>query len=191
MQDEGNPNYLKDETTLNVLWFVLRVFSTSVVVFWRHGFGEQFLGPAAVAVLIAVPAWVCVFPAEAPEPMLVFLAAYFGMVLVARASTLRRWWRGIACHSRYNGTPYLCALLPYLDELHVKLWIEPPLTVLLGLALQFDSPPLSAWLCWGGACLFIEEAVGGFWQYRHQQRRTDLLIENGLHAPPQRSPFLR
>jgi hypothetical protein len=191
MQEQNEGYQLSDQATQNFLWFVMRVFSTSIVVFLRRDFGEQFLGPAAVAVLLAVPAWVCVFPNNAPDPMLWFLAAYFLMVLVARASTLRRWWQGIPSHSHYNGTPRLCAVLPRVPESCIKRWIEPPLTMLLGLALQLDFPPLSAWLFWGGACLFIEEATYGFWQYRTEQRRTDLLIENGLQTAARRSPFLK
>lgn len=190
MRDEADSPYLKDETLHNVLWFVLKMFSASVVVFWRHGFGEQFLGPSAAAVLIAIPAWTCVFPMHSPEPLLVFLAAYFAMVLVARFSTLRRWWRGVPTHSQYTGASRLAALLPCVAERHIKLWIEPTLTMLLGLALHLDYPPLSSWLFWGGACLFIEDATYGFWNYRTEQRRTDLLIENGLGRAQRRSPFL-
>jgi hypothetical protein len=146
-------------------------------VFLRRDFGEHFLGIPGALVLLVVPLFAGCFPQHDLRPIMVFLAAYFAMCVVARIGILRRKWRGVHWHSQYSGTPRLLSLLPSVDEAIIKRWIEPPLVILSGLMIVSWNDPLGSLLFWAGCALAVAEHMNGMWDRHQMIRMADAYLE--------------
>jgi hypothetical protein len=80
-------------------------------------------------------------------PILWFLVAYFGMLVVVRVATVsRRLRHGATEHSYYSGRPLLMRLNKRSDERSTTLAAEPLLVGLTGLVVQEMNAPLGTFL---------------------------------------------
>jgi hypothetical protein len=177
----NNEGYMPPEEQNKVMngfiWVIVRAFATSVTVFLRHNFGEAYLGPQAVAVLLIIPLFAGSFPGHDQVPILYFLGAYLCMCLYSRLCVLRRWWQGIRYHSQYSGTPWLLGVISTFSEPIVKTWIEPPLTILLGYCLLDWNDPLGSWIFYSGIALWIIELQSAWNSYQDLRGMRDSYLE--------------
>lgn len=191
MSNEPPQNSNDQDAGANFLIQVtIRSFARSVAVFLRKDLGSEYLGVAGVAALLIIPLFAGIFPRAEAGPLLWFLAAYFGMVLVARVGMFRRYWRGEHIYSFYSGTPRLATLLPFLPEWFLKVWVEPPLVFFIGVNVATYNNPLGSYLVWAGLALFICEVQVAFEDSQRTRRMRDARIEQ-LHTREQVERFGR
>lgn len=165
-------------------WITLiaSVGSVSLEVFLRRGFGSRYLHTQAALAVLLILFWPLFFPDRDLAPMFWFLLAYLFMCARARAARLAKWLRGREdnTHSRYNGRPWLCSLMPSTPELAIKGKIEPTLALCTGIVISGLNEPLGCYLVFAGLCMGINFSV---LQARDRARMLDLrdsLIEQQL-----------
>jgi hypothetical protein len=169
-----------DSTTAgaNLLLFVCWSWATSVEVFLHKNFGSRYLGFQALAVFFLVPFFGLAFEQYDLVPLVLFLPAYFLMLVIARIGVLRRRWRGEECHSMYTGWPRLLKPTDKIPELKAKRLIEPLIVSGLGFILtQVGEVPLGAYLVGAGICLAITVNIDLSLAQMRAQRMHDAVIE--------------
>ncbi|HEY1685904.1 MAG TPA: hypothetical protein VGG19_14160 [Tepidisphaeraceae bacterium] len=118
----------------------------TVEVFLHSDFGCYYVG-CGVGGLIAMFLFLAfLFPQQNPYPMFIFMGVYairWGFVGIR---AFIQYWRGKELlHSRYNGHPYLCRLLPEWKEVNVK-YVEAIIALAGSYGLHFLYRPLGYYL---------------------------------------------
>lgn len=131
-----------------------RSLALSVEVFLHRGFGSGYVGCGLAAFLLMfLVGKLC--PEQDVRPLTVFAGLYGVLWLIATINVLIRWWRGMEkVHSRYNGRPHLCRLLPRWKEMNVK-HVESLLVILLGYGIHHLNQPLGDYLIIAGVFVFL------------------------------------
>jgi hypothetical protein len=131
-----------------------RSLALSVEVFLHRAFGSGYVGCGPLALLLMFLS-AKVFPDQDVRPLTVFAGFYGVLWLIATINVLIRWWRGMErVHSRYNGRPHLCRLLPRWKEMNVK-HVESLLVILLGYGIHHLNRPLGDYLILAGVFVFL------------------------------------
>lgn len=176
------PNIADDmRTGMNLIWFVSRVWATSLEVFIRAGVGARYPGIHGALVMIFMPAFLLGWPRSDPQPLLMFLATYFAMCVWQRMTV---WARSPAEraseHSFYNGYPVVCRMNSTLTEARAKQLVEPILAVGIGYCTSLWNPPLGWYLVGGGICLWLSHAMCS------RLRSEELLdVQDSMHEQKQ------
>jgi hypothetical protein len=114
-------------------------------VFLHRGFGSRYTSCGFLGVLLILffTMW---FPPQTVLPMEWFALAYGACWLVAVVNAAIRYWLGLdKMHSRYNGYPHLCRLLPTWKESSVK-YLEAWGAILVGFGVHHLNQPLGDYL---------------------------------------------
>jgi hypothetical protein len=165
----GSPNSFR--TAGGVVATLCKTAGAPVETILHRNFGPRHFGVPAAAAILLIPFWSVFWPHDDCRPLLGFLLAYLVMCLFARLGIFWRGLRGRHAHSRYNGTPRICRLLPRLDEVQIKLYVEPVLVFLAGVLLLAITPPLGSFLMFSAFGLFASVAMVEAYQ---RQRTMDL-----------------
>lgn len=141
--------------SMNLLLFVCRAFATSAEVFLHRAPGDRYLGWNAAAVLLLVPLFGAFWQGYDVRLLMGFLPAYMVMCIVARVQALQCRRRGERCHSFYTGWPRLMGPKSKLNEIRVKRFDEPLVTLLAGWVIRQADAPLGTYLMICGISLFV------------------------------------
>jgi hypothetical protein len=171
--------------TANVMLFVVRVWATSIEVFIRRGMGRRYLGLHAAAVLLLVPLYCLFWELYDVRPMVWFLEAYVGMLLVSRISRLRRGKED--CHSYYDGFPRMLKSEHWECEVRFKRINEPLLVGCLGAGIVVVSQPLGWYVIIGAIALAIQSEVWEQWEAARAMDIHDAMLEQSFLAKRLRS----
>ncbi|MFO0942068.1 MAG: hypothetical protein U0930_15120 [Pirellulales bacterium] len=167
-----------------LLLFVLRIWATSVEVFLHRDMGSRYLGFNAVGVFFLVPIyWSFKWPHHNVEPMLLFLLAYLAMVLVTRASVLRRAVSGEICHSFYNGFPRLLAQnATEREEAVAKRYAEPITLIGFGYLTATLCEPLGWYVMIAGVSMLVLGILSNLSTQMQVTNLRDAMIEQRYMA---------
>ncbi len=131
-----------------------RSLALSVEAFLHKGFGSGYVGCGLAAFLVMF-LFAKFFPDQDVHPLGVFAGIYGVLWLIAVFNVLIRWWHGTQrVHSRYNGRPHLCRLLPGWKEMNVK-HLEALLVIFLGYGIHHLNRALGAYLILAGVFTFL------------------------------------
>jgi hypothetical protein len=165
------------QSVLGWVVFISRIGAASVEVFLHWGFGQRYFGVQALLVLLLVPLWSSCWPQHDMRPMMTFLGAYAAMLLLARAGTLCRWFRGTLPHSYYSGAPWIGYLVPWLPEHVVKRFVEPAALFAVGLHVADVDEPLGKYLVFAAGCLLVSASLSHLWLRQRSLDVRDAMIE--------------
>lgn len=160
-----------------ILMFAAESLATTVEVFLHTRFGVLYFGPAAVAGLAAIPAWILFWPGHDPSGLIVLWLGYVLMAARARAESARLAARGDLEHSRYAGRPRLSRLFPHAREQKLKEVHEPLLVIGVGLALLEFNAPLATYLVAAGVGLAAAATTRAAIQRARVRELNDAWIE--------------
>jgi hypothetical protein len=168
----GGPSMPDFRSAANIFALILFILAVSTEVFLRKGFGPRYFGLQSALAALAIPFFTIFFPHDDPRPLMWFLMAYLGMCLLCRIGTMACTARGLHCHSRYNGRPLLCRVLPWMSEVAIKRSVEPAVVLVAGLLIAEWNLPLGSYLMLSAfglaATAFLIEA-------HERQRSMDML----------------
>jgi hypothetical protein len=178
MEQEQQSQPLPDRAAiLGWLLLISRIGAVTVEVFLHKGFGRRYIGLQALLAFVLIPLWSSFWPEHDMRAQIIFMEAYFAMLVIARMGVICNWFRGTQPHSYYSGTPHLCRLLPKLSENTVKKFVEPGVLLLVGLIVSDVSEPFGKYLMFAGICLFLSIAIGDAWIQKRAMDARDALIE--------------
>ncbi len=159
-QSNENRNMFDDfEQSMNIVMFLIHTWACSLEVFLHKNMGTRYLGFTAVAVFGLIPIFAVFWEGHNLEPLMGYLAFYFLMVIVTRATAVTRRLRGEICHSYYNGFPRLLNPKSRIDELQFKMFQEPLLVFIFALLVIQINQPLGWYLIFGAASLRFKSFV--------------------------------
>jgi hypothetical protein len=163
--------------------FVCESVAITVEVFLHErNFGERCFGFKSLVGAGLIFLFAGFGAPHSPAPLLLFLGAYLLMHASCRMESRRAVLRGEVRHSRYNGTPRLARLLPRLDELTIKRYVEPAAVGILGLIVSAFAPPLGCYLIVAAIGLGFSVAQVVHYERAKATAAMDSLIESRLHA---------
>ena len=163
-QQQKADSFADPKTAYALAEFLCGQFAKTLIVIFRHDFGERYfnvvdtVGSSATFAGFAVVALILL--AEANDGYIVgffllgFIAVSISHLFVAgqRDRQGRRW------HSRYAGTSYLAFLAPG-NVFFVQRYIEPFVALLGGSFLYSINKPLGIWVAFSGICIAITEQL--------------------------------
>ncbi|MBX9787852.1 MAG: hypothetical protein K2Y37_02965 [Pirellulales bacterium] len=162
-------------TKFNLAYLVVSGFTTCFTVFLRHRFGREALGLRAVIGILAMVVYMATYPESAAMSGYFFLW-WIALVLQRLGHFVRR-TKGIVLHSRFEGEPWIGALLPpALREGGAK-FLEVVLCVLVAAMLQGDDMALANFMFLGAASLTVKAVIDGRADYRRVAQMRDAEIE--------------
>jgi hypothetical protein len=172
---------LSGEFILGMFENTARALSLTVEVFLHRGFGPRYVscGFFGVLLILFTSMW---FPPTTAMPLQWFAFTYGFFWLIAVVNVAIRYWRGTdKAHSRYNGYPLLCRLLPSWKETNVK-YLEAVCVIFLGCGLTLLSKPLGDYIMVASGFVLIR-AYGLASQRRNQAiDLRDTVIEQQMAA---------
>jgi hypothetical protein len=124
-------------------------------------FGVRSISPRAAGSALLMFLFVGFHPNDNGAPLFCFMIAIILLSIVAKIIAMVRRRRGVICHTRYNGRPYLMKLLPW-SETTIKQW-EPLIALMSGWFLHRFNHPLGSFVIMGAFCLAVKvglERVG-------------------------------
>lgn len=131
-----------------------RSTALSVEAFLHRGFGSSYVG-CGVGAFIVMYVFSTFFQRENLGPLAVFAGLYGIFWLIACINALIRRWRKMErVHSRYNGRPHFCRLLPGWQELNVK-HLESLLVIFIGFVIWILNRPLGDYLMMAGVFVLV------------------------------------
>lgn len=160
-QEPEGPNFFDDlRLASGLLWFLCRMWGTSLEVFLHVGMGVRYPGVHGACTLLFMPLFSLGWPHADPVPLWIYLGTYLAMCMWQRAySWTRSRSQRAAEHSFYNGYPVLCAKFPRLSEHRAKQTIEPILAIAFGYVTSLWNAPLGWYLVGGGASLWLSHSM--------------------------------
>src|ERR1043165_3139413 len=158
--------------TANVFALVCEILAVSTAVFIRRRFGPRYLGIQAALAALAIPFFVVFFPYDDPRYLGWYFVAFLAMWFLARTGAAARAARGVQSHSRYNGFPHLCSLLPWVGEFAIKRIVEPAVVLAVGAAVAGINEPLGVYLMLSSFGLAATAAMHEMYE---RQRAMDML----------------
>jgi hypothetical protein len=165
---------LAGEFILGMFENTARALSLTVEVFLHRGFGARYVGCGFLGVLLILftSMW---FPPESVMPLQWFAFTYFFFWLIAVVNVAIRYWRGTdKAHTRYNGFPLLCWLLPSWKETNVK-YLEAVCVIVLGSVLIHLSKPLGDYIMVASGFVLIRA-----WGLASQRRNQALDLRDSV-----------
>jgi hypothetical protein len=150
----------------------LAIFSTTLIVFMRHRFGERYLNSYTYVLSFILILLASVFGASLAEGTKLEESASSGfgwLLFYAWAFLLLGAWhniaarlrrrRGEAWHSYCPGDSHLLKILPF-NRYVVHRYVEPAVGALIGLIVgEVLSAPLGGFILWSAFALFLVEAA--------------------------------
>ncbi len=174
-QQSSGPSYA---ATMNVLGLAVRTAATSLEVFFHKRVGDRYLGLNAAAVLLLIPIYSLFWQGYDLRPLMWFLVAYLGAVVIARLGVVTRKRNGVRIHSFYSGYPRFMNGRSKLSEVQWKKCVEPFVSGFFGAGLYVQGErPLGAYLMIAGACLFISVAMAELQFHHRAMALNDQVIE--------------
>jgi hypothetical protein len=167
---------------LNIVVLVIRAWATSLEMFLHRDFGRRYLGLQASAVIFLIPFYCTTCAGYDIRPMFGFLVAYLTMCILHRLSGLSRDSATQGIHSMYTGYPRIWKLVPWISEIGVKKFVEPPAAFAVGLALCAYSPPLGIYVILGAFALMGSAIASDEAQRVRAIEMNDAVIEQQLVA---------
>jgi hypothetical protein len=156
--------------------FLVDIWAMALQVPMRRMVGKNFIDMRGVMALVFVFFYGGLWNSL---PVFVWLGIYVVSVVAHRIATLRRHYRGVVLHSRYNGYPWLGVFMrrPW-DETRVKMVLEPLLAMFVG-AMVSPYGESSAMFFFGGAvCMFLDSTLIEV----QQQKRVDDLNDASIES---------
>lgn len=160
----------------NLVYVILHGFATSVTPFTRTGFGQEAFGISSIVALLLMIGFGSFGNSYA---MWVFLWLWVLAVLRQRVTQMQNRKKGVICHSRYQGYPWLAfKLFPRIkDEGNAK-GAEAFLVMSIGALLGYCLDPALGWfLALGGIGTLCIEAFAAEVMKRRLQDMRDAEIE--------------
>jgi hypothetical protein len=154
-QGEKQPVLNKDAHLVGeIIEGLARSTALSVEAFLHRGFGSSYIGCGLGAFLVMY-VFSTFFQGDDLRPMAIFAGLYGIVWLIAGINALIRRWRKMErVHSRYNGRPHLCRLLPGWQELNVK-HLESLLVLFVGFVIWILNRPLGDYLMMAGVFVLV------------------------------------
>jgi hypothetical protein len=148
MQQQQQRGMLEDlKATSNWIAWICQVMSVTVECFLHDQFGERYMGAQAALAIPLILIFSLFFPASDVLPLFRFLEAYLLVSFLIRIETSIRRRRGtLPAHTRYNGRPFLARLLPRVNEVTIKRFLEPLLVFVVGCCTMPHSQSLGTYL---------------------------------------------
>lgn len=180
-----------DHARATVSWwlFLARVGAVSVEVFLHKRFGSQYCRLQAFMVVPLAMIYGCLWNYNGYDigPLVYFLGAYFGALVISQIGVFKRLRRGDQEHSYYNGYPWLLHESRAGYEKQVKLWLEPLMVVMIGYVVNDRNQPLGVYLMLAGCGLFLTNWLIHRWQRRQVVDLQDAVFEQRQTAGSFRS----
>lgn len=154
-QAEKQPVLNKDAHLIGeIIEGLVRSTALSVEAFLHRGFGLSYIG-CGLAAFLVMYVFATFFSGDNLGPLAVFAGLYGIFWFIACLNAwIRRWRKMEGVHSRYNGRPHLCRLLPGWQEHYVKL-LESLLVLLIGFVTRLMNRPLGDYLMLAGVFVLV------------------------------------
>ncbi len=177
-RDEEAAYYTQKTRALADLFMML--FARTIEVFLRFNFGERYFnGLSALASAPLLLGLILILSSFLGQRggarqmdsglmtgfLALFLFAAGVHVIIAKIQR----YRGALLHSRYSGTPWIYWLIHQvkknldmplpLAEHYIKLWVEPPLALIVGSIVAALTPPLGMWIIVASLCLWMRGLI--------------------------------
>jgi hypothetical protein len=177
-QNEPNQGAFSDlRSGARVMTGLLHSVAVTGNVFLHRNLGPRYMGLQAAAAVLLIPLWTVFWPHDDCRPLLWFLLAYLAMCFFARIGICWRFLRGRHAHSRYDGTPRLLRLLPWMGELRIKQFVEPALVFTIGVLLLPVSQPLGSYLMLVAFALFASVSTVQVYQRQRVMNLHDAFLD--------------
>jgi hypothetical protein len=156
----------------------LSILSLCITPFIRTGFGAEGIGMNGLlaAVLLIIVA------GSVPD-MQLYVALWFGALVIQRAHTVRNKKRGMVTHSRYGGYPWLAMKIPLVrKESTAFLIAEPSACLAVGALIYTASPTFGQFIMVCAVAMFLKYSVENAVTQKRIQRMRDAEIEQRWYA---------
>ena len=172
------PSSLGDpRTAYNAAEFFCGQFAKTLIVFFRHDFGERYFnivdsfGASLTFLIFAGIAGILIASSYDDAAIGLFFVGFIAMCILHLFLAKQRDRAGRRWHSRYTGTSYLAILAPGHD-FFVKRYVEPFLAVFAGAGIFYFNHPLGMWFVIAGLCIAVVEQLGA---QRFRNRMLDAI----------------
>ena len=170
--------------SFNVLHLLAHAHSLSFTVFLRTDFGSEGIGMCGIATIMMMLSWGafanCV-------PMFVFFLLWLVALIFQRIRSFSNWRRGIAIHSRYNGTPWISRrLFPRVSELNAR-GVDAFICFAVGGVIAQFNQPLGLYIMAGFFSVMFTEAIMVEANRRRLRQMRDAEIEQRYFAETYKS----
>lgn len=161
-----------------VVWLVVHSYASVIYAFTRRRFGKNYFGMFECAGLFA-PLIVITFVDPSTGPTLLPYVSNVYLVLMLWHRLLSPSPSSSQLHSKYNGYPRLCYLIP-LDEMIFKKGLEPLLVGLAGIGVFQLDVGIGLFLIFGGVAELVDYGYIEAEFERKIKRITDAEIEDAF-----------
>jgi hypothetical protein len=136
---------------------LFHAYASVIQAFIRHRFGSRYFGPCeSIGVIIPIiPTLGYVAPIPMTHVILPCLAPVYAFLMLWHRVNAIGASKKVRMHSRYNGYPLLCHVLPFSEDV-TKRRIEPIAVAMLGFFLLPVDPSLALFVMFGGFVLRME-----------------------------------
>lgn len=115
--------------------YVIHAWAAMLYAFARRSFGRHFFNRWGMGGILVLSFWACVStPPEQAFPVTVMMAVFVMLTLFHRSQS-RKGLDGVIQHTRYNGWPRICDVLP-VSEQFAKSILEPGVIAMVGYGIQ-------------------------------------------------------
>lgn len=153
---QNGPELTDNQKSMNLFVTICHIYSTSVEVFMRRGFGERYLGAQAVFALFLIPLHMSFMQTEDPALIGYTMFCYVVACFCHRVVTQHRIRTGQREHSYYDGWPIALGRKTTINEQDWKAWGDPIIIVLVGVFFAFADRGFGSFFITAGVAMFIK-----------------------------------
>lgn len=153
---QNGPELTDNQKSMNLFVTICHIYSTSVEVFMRRGFGERYLGAQALFALFLIPLHMSFMQTEDPILIGATMLGYVGACIGHRGVTQARRRIGEIEHTYYDGWPIALGKKTTINEQDWKAWGDPIIIVLVGIFFAFADRGFGSFFITAGVAMFIK-----------------------------------
>ncbi len=173
-REQPQPTRQKPEDVINIVYGLATIYNGAFTPVLRSRFGSHaFASYPATLILLLVCAASC------PE-LAKYIPVWLALVLFRRLTADR------TLHSRYQGYPWLCRLIPFVNTEFRARAVEPWLCFFGGIFLMQVSEPLARFVMGGSLSLFIVLMTETVTLEKRKRAMHDAAVEAGRMMDLQR-----
>lgn len=188
---QTNNNEGRDDARNAVNWTMTLLTSMGrpVEVFIRRDFGFEYPGPCGLwGLLILIASATMISSARDAMPLLVFTGLYLVRLFTIRIGNFLRPWRRFGDQvAGYSGNPLLCLLLPRVDEMTIRRFVEPLVVAAFAIGCLEWMRSLGFYLLAAAISLFLVNNLAFAAWRRQMLRMHDAVLAARMRAESYRS----
>jgi len=169
---QGNDLTLR--SGVNLFYIVVNAYAMCFLPFSRHTFGSEafaWSGPAALVLMIVYGGFAnC-------DLMVPYMGIWLVLIVFHRIRTAWLLRRGWSIHTRYQGTPWLGFMVPFVRKTETAKFWETSSCLVIGPYLCYVNESLGQFILFGYFGLLAKWAIDNHIEIKRIQRMRDAEIE--------------